>query len=158
MNEEILGRAIRIETNARDFYSRLAGQIKNRGGRRKMQALSRSEEHHKKMLQKRFKSLLGREYKPTTDQDSIADAGGEDPARLGEHSFSDQASALQVVSFAIGMEDRATRYYTEQLNQVDDPKDVRLLKRLVRFETRHKIQLQEEYTRLNGSFYWIYEA
>jgi rubrerythrin len=157
LNEEILGRAIRIEIKARDFYSRLAGQIRNRRGRRKMQTLSRNEEHHKKMLQRRFRSLLGREYNPTTNQDTAADEGGENPTSLGEHVFTDQASAIQVVSFAIGMEDRAARYYTEQFEKVDNPKDVRLLKRLVRFETQHKTKLQAEYLLLNSSFYWISE-
>jgi rubrerythrin len=158
LSEEILCRAIRTEIRVRDFYSVLSDQIQNRRGRRKMHALSRSEEHHKKMLMRRFKSLLGKEYNPSMDQDSITDAGAEDPNILGEHVFTDQASALQVVSFAIGLEDRAAHYYLDQLENVDDPRDVRLLKRLVSFETRHKERLQAEYTRLNSSFYWIPEA
>ena len=158
LNEEIISRAIRIETEAQDFYHRLVGQIQNRGGRRKMKALSRNEEQHKKMLKKWFRSLTGREYNPTPDQDTPADRGGENPAGLGEHVFTDQASALQVISFAIGMEERALRYYTEQLENLDDPKDIGLFKRLIRFEARHKSLLQAEYSRLNSSFYWISDA
>ena len=158
LSEEILCGAIQTEIRAQDFYSRLADQIQNRRGHRKMNALSRNEEHHKKMLEKRFRSLLGREYNPSTDQDKTTDEGAEGPNGLAEHVFTDQASAMQVVSFAIGLEDRAARYYTEQLKKVDDPRDVRLLKRLVRFETRHKDRLQAEYARLNSSFYWISEV
>jgi rubrerythrin len=155
LSEETLCRAIRTEIIARDFYSRLSEQIQNRAGRRKMQALSRSEEHHRKMLIGRFRSLLGREYNPSLDQDSTTDAGAEDPNSLGAHVFTDQASAMQVVSFAIGVEDKAARYYLDQLKNVDDPRDVRLLKRLVRFEAKHKDRLQAEYARLNSSFYWV---
>jgi rubrerythrin len=155
LSEEALHRAIRIEIRARDFYSRLSDQIKNRRGRRKMRALSRSEEHHKNMLIRRFRSLLGREYNPQQDQDNATDMGAEDPNSLGEHVFTDQASAMEVVSFAIGMEDRAARYYAEQLKKVADPRDIKLLKRLVHFETRHKQRLQAEYARLNSSFYWV---
>jgi len=89
------------------------------------------------------------------DQDSTTDAGAEDPNSLGAHVFTDQASAMEVVSFAIGLEDKAARYYLDQLKNVDDPRDVRLLKRLVRFEARHKDRLQAEYARLNSSFYWV---
>ena len=155
LSEEILRGAIQTEIRARDFYSRLADQIQNRKGHRKMNALSRNEEHHKKMLERRFRSLLGREYNPSTDQDKTTDGGAEDPNGLVEHGFTDKASALHVVSLAIGLEDRAARYYTEQLKKVDDPRDVRLLERLVRFETRHKVRLQAEYERLNTSFDWI---
>jgi len=158
LSEEILCRAIHTEIRARDFYSRLADQIQNRRGHRKMNALSHSEEHHRKMFERRFRSLFGREYNPATDQNKTTDEGAEAPNDLGEHVFTDQASAMQVVSFAIGLEDRAARYYTEQLIKVDDPRDVRLLKRLVRFETRHKDRLQAEYARLNSSFYWISEV
>lgn len=141
LSEEILCRAIRTEIRARDFYVRVSDQIKNRRGHRKMRALSRSEEHHKRMLMRRFRSLFGREYNPPMDQDST-DAGAEDPNSLGEHVFKDQDSAMQVVSFAIGIEDTAARYYLDQLRNVDDPADIRLLERLVRFETRHKVSLQ----------------
>ena len=158
LSEEILCRAIHTEISARDFYSRLSDQIQNRRGHRKMRALSRSEEHHKVMLMRRFRSLLGRDYNPSQDQDNTTDVGAEDPNSLGKHVFTDQASAIDVVSFAIGMEDRAARYYFEQLEHVDDPSDVRLLKRLVRFETRHKDRLQAEYARLDNSFYWIPEV
>jgi rubrerythrin len=158
LSEEILRRAIRIEVKARDFYSGLAEQIQNRRGRRKMKALSRNEEHHRRMLQRRFRSLLGRDHDPSSGRDTTTDEGAEDPSSLAEHGFTDQASALQVVSFAIGMEDRAARYYTDQLNNVHDPTDIRLLKRLVRFENRHKNRLQAEYARINGSFYWISEV
>jgi rubrerythrin len=158
LSEETLRRAIRIEIRARDFYSVLSAQIQDRRGRGRMRALSRSEEHHKELLMRRFRSLLGKDYSPVMDQDGITDAGGEDPNILGEHVFTDQASALEVVSFAIGLEDRAAHYYLDQLENVDDPRDVRLLKRLFRFETRHKEGLQAEYSRLNSSFYWIPEV
>ena len=59
---------------------------------------------------------------------------------------------MHVVSLAIGLEEQAARYYAEQLDKVDDPADLRLLERLVRFETKHKDKLQEEYVRLNRSF------
>ncbi len=155
LSEEILRGAIQTEIRARDFYSRLADQIQNRRGRRKINALSRNEEHHKKMLEKRFRSLLGREYDPSTDQDKATGEGAEDPNGLVENGFSDKASALHVVSLAIALEDKAARFYAEQLNKVDDPIDVRLLERLVRFETRHKVKLQNEYDRLNITFNWI---
>ena len=158
LSEEILCRAINTEIRARDFYSRLADQIQNRRGHRRISSLSRSEEHHRKILERRFRSLFGRECNPSTDQNKTTDEGAEAPNGLGEHVFTDQASAMQVVSFAIGLEDRAARYYTEQLTKVDDPRDVRLLKRLVSFETRHKDSLQAEYARLNSSFYWVSEV
>jgi rubrerythrin len=115
-----------------------------------MHALSRSEEHHRRMLVRRFRSLLGREYSLSEDQHGTADMGAEDPSSLGEQVFAGQASALDVVSFAIGMEGRAARYYSERLQEVDDRRDVRMLRRLVHFETRHKDRLQAEYSRLNS--------
>jgi len=106
------------------------------------------------LLERRFRTLLGRDYDPSTDQAKATDEGAEDPSGLAEDGFTDKASAMQVVSLAIGLEERAASYYDEQLKKVDDPRDVRLLERLVRFETGHRDKLKSEHERLNTKFYW----
>ena len=149
LSEELLCRAIQIEYKAWEFYSRWADHLQNRSGRRKMTALSRSEGQHKKLLERRHRVLLGRDYVPSADVDDTADEGAEDPTQSGAHALVDQASALEVVSFAIGMEERAIDFYSAELNKVDDPEDVRMLKSLVRLEVIHKDRLQREFVRLN---------
>ena len=155
LSKEILTRAIGIETKARDFYAGVADNIKSRRGRRRIVALSRSEDRHKKLLERRYRSLFGEDFEPAAARAEEGRQGGEDATGVAEHVFTDKASALDVVSFAIGMEDRAIQYYSEQMKAVDDRRDRKLLARLVRFESKHKGRLQAEYVRLDSFFYWI---
>ena len=148
LTEEILGRGIQIEKAASYFYSSVAGRLENRKSRRKMLSLSKSEGRHKRILEGRHRRLFGSTNIPISEDDSDH-MSVEDLMNQVEHVLTGQSLPLHVVSFAIGLEDRAISYYTEQLEKTDEPGDIRMLKRLVRFETRHKSRLQREYIRIS---------
>ena len=66
----------------------------------------------------------------------------------------DSASSLEIVSFAIGIEDKSIEFYKELLKEAADKPDVKLIGSLVKFEESHKRLLQREYEALSRSNYW----
>ena len=50
---DIMKKAIQSEIMAKDFFSKVSSKIKNKKGRRRMLKLSREEESHRNILEKR---------------------------------------------------------------------------------------------------------
>lgn len=145
---EALSVAIASEIRARDLYREIGSRIKNRAGKRRLDRLARDEDGHRVALESRYRSTTGAEFR-------------YDPATPGGPRFDflktdiyTQAGALEVVSVAIAAEKEASAFYGKQLETVTDPADVKLLRRLVKFEEGHKKRLQREYDRLGKRFSW----
>lgn len=148
MGREALTAAISSEIRARDLYREVSGRIVNRRGKRRMERLARDEEGHRVALAGRFRALFGGEPK--------ADPGAPGGPRFDfvKSDIFSKAGALEVVSVAISAETESATFYGKQLESVTDPGDVKLLRRLVKFEQGHKKRLQREYERLSRGASW----
>jgi rubrerythrin len=150
MSEDILTRAIHREIQTRDFYREVSDGIKNKQGRRQMSKLSGDEDRHRAILSSRFKALFGRDFVP--DPHFPASPGLDSP----RNAVYDQAKALEVVSIGITFENDSIDLYAGLIDKVTDPADIKLLKKLVKFEQGHRQKLQDIYERLHTEGnYWM---
>ena len=140
--------AITSEIRARDLYREIATRIKNRAGKRRLERLARDEDGHRAALESRYRRLYGAEYR----FDPASPAGPR--FDFVKTDIFTQAGALEVVSVAISAEKESAAYYQKQLESVTEPEDVKLLRRLVRFEEGHLRRLQREYNRLREHHTW----
>jgi rubrerythrin len=148
MTEEILTKAIHKEIQIRDFYRDVSGKIDNKKGRKQMLALSNGEDEHRDILSSRYKALFGKNFVPDPGfpADSSLDAR--------KTTVYDQATAVDVVSIGITSENNAISLYRGLIDEVSDDEDIKILKKLIKFEEKHKKRLQRMYTRLQKFNYW----
>lgn len=150
LTEEVLNRAISKELQAARFYTEVSEKVLNKAGRRRMAGLSKEERRHAHLLAGRFKRLTGNPF-------NMDKSDGEQPEfkfESADKNWLNSASSLEIVSFAIGIEDKSIQFYSELLNEVSEKPDQKLLGSLVKFEEGHKRLLQSEYEALNRSNYW----
>ena len=144
---DIMKKAIQSEIMAKDFFSKVSSKIKNKKGRRRMLKLSREEESHRNILEKRYIILYGEEFTP----DPAIQVG--EIFRWKEADIPDIATALEVVSIGIQGENDAIQFYKKQLENVNDAEDIKILEKLIKFEESHKIKLQRMYGRISKGIY-----
>ena len=148
IKEDILSKAIHMEIQARNFYREVSEKIKNKKGRTQMLNLSDGEQEHRDILCERFKALFGRNF--AQDPDYPQDAR----LAASKSAVHDQASALEVVSIGIATEKISIDLYRGLIDEVSEAEDIKLLKKLVKFEEKHKQRLQKIYGRLQKHNYW----
>jgi rubrerythrin len=143
-----LSAAIHSEIRARDLYQEIAKRITNRSGKRRIERLAAEEDGHRAALEARYSRIAGSEFR--------FDPASPDGPKFDfvKKDIFTQAGALEVVSVAIAAEKEAIAFYGKQREAVTDPEDVRLLDRLLKFETGHKKRLQREYEKLEKRFSW----
>lgn len=112
-----------------------------------MLKLSREEESHRNILEKRYIILYGEEFTP----DPAIQVG--EIFRWEEADIPDIATALEVVSIGIQGENDAIQFYKKQLENVNDAEDIKILEKLTKFEESHKIKLQRMYGRISKGIY-----
>ena len=148
MTEEILAMAIQSEIQARNFYGRVSEKVTKPKVKRMVLKIAGDEAGHISVLSRQFRKRFGRDYAPgTTEADpklKVADADA--------YSIS---AALEIVSVAIGLENKAIRFYSEQVERTDDQEERKLLAKLVRFEEGHKKKMQRQHGHLHKGGSWI---
>jgi len=147
LKADIMKKAIQSEIKAKDFYSKVSSKIKNKKGRRRMLTLSKEESSHRNILERRYKKLFGEDFvlDPAIQVSEIF--------RWKEEEISSQATALEVVSIGIQGENDSIQFYKKQFENVNDAEDLKILKKLIKFEESHKIRLQKMYGRLSKVYY-----
>ena len=148
MTEETLTTAIRFEIKSAEFYSDMAARVSNPRGKRRLQKMSREEDGHRQILERRFRTLFSKDYTPVSGVDA------DQRFQFRSTDVFDQAEALEVVSVAIDAERRSIDFYVKHLETAEDGEDRSLLQSLVKFERDHYKKLQREYGRLNKRFDW----
>ena len=146
--EQILSKAIHMEIYIRNFYRELSEGIRNKRGQKQMRRLSDQEDGHRKLLVSRYRGLF--------DKDFVQDPNYPKDPRMEatRDAVYDQTTALEAVTVGIAGEKSAIAFYSEQLDQISNPEDQRLLKKLVKFEESHLNKLQKTYQRLERYNYW----
>jgi rubrerythrin len=144
---EVLAGAIYREIGARDFYRRIAGEIKNREGKDRFKRLSGDEEGHRKKLESWYEKLFGKRL-------------AVDPKMLKETEIKDvklnkQTSAMAALDLAIKAEAAAEEFYATQAGTVSSPELRDLFTKLSGEEHGHYELLTAERNSLAGGFYWF---
>ncbi len=147
MTEEILAKAIQKEIRARDFYGRVSEKVSKQKVKKMVAKIAKEEEGHISLLSRRFSKLFSREYKPVAME--------MDPKlKVAEADAYTVDTALEIVSVAIGMENEAIEFYSEQAERTEDKEEIAMLVKLVKFERGHKKKFQSQFERLQSGFSW----
>ena len=148
MTEEILTKAIQSEVQARDYYNRVAEKVARPKVKKTISKMARDEEGHISTLSRRYRSQFNKDYSPVEVE--------PDPKlKIAEEDAYTVDTALQIISIAIGLEEEAIEFYSEQHDRSDDEEEKKMLKRLFKFEQGHKKKFQKQLDRLNKGFTWI---
>ena len=148
LTEEILLTAIDKELQAERFYATVARRIKNKRGKKRIVRLAKEENHHGILLKRRWVIHFHKSF------DKMQVSNVDPKFEHAKEDWFDSASPLEIVSFAIGIEDRSIQFYGDLLNSISHRADTKLAKRLIRFEESHKQLLQREYQELSRWNYW----
>ena len=147
MTEELLATAIQSEIKARDFYSGVAAKVTIPKVKKIVSKIANDEAGHISVLSKRFSKVFGKDYTPVEIEPDAK-------VKALEAEVLTVDTALEIVSYAIGMEDEAIEFYSEQAERTDDPEERKMLVKLARFENGHKKKMQSQFERLQGGFSW----
>ncbi|RJR28725.1 MAG: hypothetical protein C4574_04425 [Candidatus Latescibacterota bacterium] len=144
---EVLAGAICREIGARDFYRRIAGEIRNPEGKDRFKRLSGDEEGHRKKLESWYEKLFGKRF-------------AADPKMLKETEIKDvklskQTGAMAALDLAIKAEAAAEEFYAKQAETVSMPELRDLFVKLSGEEHGHYELLTAERNTLAGGFYWF---
>jgi rubrerythrin len=142
LSQDILSEAIQFETQTRNFYRIVSERIGNKRGRSQVKTLVKEEDRHRKILEKRYTKLFSSPFA----QEELEPL--PESKRILDHATLDKATALEVASVSIGIENKAIDFYTKHLETVDDPTDKKILTYLIAFEEKHKARFQAEYDKL----------
>jgi rubrerythrin len=148
VGEEFLRKAIHSEIIARNAYEAIAAKIEATEGKQVMLDMSAEEDNHRSLLSTRYQALSGKEFvfdpnlKPGPDFSFV------------EKSVFGHTDAVEALSLCLGAEIDAIAYYSGELVEATETEDVKMLKFLVKFETKHKKKLEKELKRLQDTNHW----
>jgi rubrerythrin len=142
LKQDILTQAIHSEIHARDLYRSLSERLGDRTAKERMLMLSDEENYHRQILSDRYQTLFGQPFEPRADVST-----GPDFELLKSSTYK-YTDIFEVIRLAIGAESEAISFYRKQRENVSDPKDTSILKKLIRFENGHKRRLERELERL----------
>lgn len=143
----VLGGAICREIGARDFYRRIAGEIRNQEGKDRFKRLSGDEEGHRKKLESWYEKLFGRRF--------VADPAMLAEAEIKGVKIAKQTGAMAALDLAIKAEAAAEEFYAKQAAEVSAPELRDLFTKLSGEEHGHYELLTAERNSLAGGFYWF---
>jgi rubrerythrin len=141
--------AVKAEIQAANFYNDLSSKVQNPKATKRLQKLAADEADHRMELLKQYGAHFNQSYRIPKDQEP------EPLFDFAAKAITEQATALEVISVAIGAENKAIERYSTAKEQADNPVDEKLMEKLVKFEQKHKKKLQKEYQRLEKKFDWF---
>jgi rubrerythrin len=152
--------AIRIEKDGLEFYTEAAKQVDDPHGKRMFKTLARDERVHMQLFENARQALLNRgTWLSPEEVEAIS------PKRLVPPPIfptGDQAKAVEIPEHqlaalrrGIQAEEDSIAFYSEQMEQTDDPDGKAMYAFLVEQEEGHRTILQGEYDYLTGSGFWF---
>lgn len=148
VGDEFLHKAIHSEISARDAYKVIANKIEATEGKQVMLDMSAEEDNHHRLLAARYQTLTGREFVFDADLKPGPDF------TFVERSAFNHTDAVEALSLCLGAEIDAISYYEGELVEATETEDIKMLKFLVKFETKHKKRLEKELKRLQETNHW----
>jgi len=144
---EALEEAIYREIGAFRFYTSMADDITNSGGKKKFKEIAGDEKRHREKLESWYNQLSPEEFEVTDEK--------IEKSEIKDISLSERTGAEKALDIAIEAELSANRFYTEQAEKIDSEDLEKLYISLADEEEGHYNLLVAEKNALAGGFYWF---
>jgi rubrerythrin len=144
---EALEEAIYREIGAFRFYSSMASQITNSGGKRKFEEIAGDEKRHREKLESWYNELSPENFSVAGDRVEESEIKGI--------SLDRKTGAEKALDIAIEAELKANEFYAAQAGQVENEELRKLYLTLADEEEGHYNLLVAEKNALAGGFYWF---
>ena len=144
---EALEEAIYREIGAFRFYSAVAGEITNSGGKKKFREIADDEKRHREKLESWYNELSSEPFELSDDRMEESEIKG---IRLDQRTGAEKA-----LDIAIEAELKANEFYSEQAEKVDHQDLKELYLTLAEDEEGHYNLLVAEKNAMAGGFYWF---
>ena len=156
----VIEAAIQVEKDGLAFYTHVAQQIADPGGKRMFESLAADEAAHLGLFEAVRESLLEEDRWLPPEQ-----VAATSPSRFAHPPIFpavDQAKTvkvperqLAVLRRGIQAEDESIAFYSEQMDRVEDADGKAMYGYLVEQEKGHRTILQGEYDYLTGTGFWF---
>ncbi len=152
--------AIQIEQDGITFYTQAAKQTDDPTGKKMFQTLAQDERAHLEVFEKAREALSQREQWLTPEQ--VAEISPPTFPQPPIFPSPDEAAGtaapahrLTVLQQGIQAEESSIRFYTEQMEQTQDPGGRAMYEFLIEQEEAHRTILQGEYDYLTNTGHWF---
>jgi rubrerythrin len=152
--------AIQIERDGLDFYTQAAKQTDDPKGKRMFQTLANDERAHLELFENAREALLSRAEWLTPEQ--VGAISPKTPFRQPVFPTAEAIKTaevptrqLAVLERGIQAEEDSIRFYSEQMERMDDPNAKAMYAYLIEQEEGHRMILQGEYDYLAGTGFWF---
>ena len=152
--------AIQIEKDGLTFYTEAAKQVDDPKGKKMFQTLARDERVHMELFESAREALLNEDNWPSPEK--VEAIVPKKSIRQPIFSTGDEVKAVEVperhlavLRRGIQAEEDSIAFYSEQMEQTDDPNGKAMYAYLIEQEEGHRMILQGEYDYLTGSGFWF---
>ncbi|HLG28656.1 MAG TPA: ferritin family protein [Candidatus Brocadiales bacterium] len=136
---EIIEKAIAEEKKARDFYSKMASQMSDKGARLKLEVMAATEQKHHDFLTSWYIELCGHEPQILESSPPKADEIVKIRRPAKEESFQD------IIGIIVEAEKHAYTFYKEAALKATEPEHKKVFEMLATMEQSHVEQFKGEY-------------
>lgn len=133
---EVIEKAIAEEKKARNFYSKMASQMSDKGAKLKLDAMAATEQKHQDFLTSWYIELCGRE--PQVSESRAAEI-------VKIRIPGKEASFQDIIKIIIEAEQRAYTFYKEAASKTTEPEHKKVFEMLATMEQSHVEQFKGEY-------------
>ena len=144
---DALEEAIYREIGAFRFYSTVAEEITNPGGKKKFEEIAGDEKRHREKLESWYNELSPEKFELSDEKIEESEIKG---IRLDRRTGAEKA-----LDIAIEAELNANEFYSDQAEQVDNRDLRKLYLTLAEDEEGHYNLLVAEKNAMAGGFYWF---
>ena len=154
---KILKTAIEIEDNGLEIFLKFARQTKDETGKNMFIRLALDEMQHRRILEQQFTKLAeGQALKnieiPKSEVEKIAPKIREKQQRTRGESGLKEIDALNT---ALDLEKKASKFFRDQAEAVNEPEAKALFIRLAEWEEAHFDIIQAELDSIQGTGFWF---
>ncbi len=145
--------AIRMETDAINFYREAAERTKHPVGKKMFLSITEDEKRHLEMLSQIFKdiNIQGEELNPVKNIKTIFESMKDDMMKRVE-ATKDELDAFKI---AMQMEKEGVEFYKKAESEAQTEKEISLFKRLIKEEQQHYDIFANTYFFLSDTGSWF---
>ncbi|MBI2559723.1 MAG: ferritin family protein [Planctomycetes bacterium] len=134
---KIIEKAIAEERKARDFYSKMALQVNDKGARLKLEVMAATEQKHYDFLKSWYIELCGHEPQISAEPTDAEIVKIREPGK--EAHFQD------IIGIIVETEQRAYKFYKDAASKTTEPENKKVFEMLAAMEQSHVEQFKGEY-------------
>lgn len=149
--------AIKIEENGLDKFLQYARETKDMTGKNMFIRLAMDEHEHRKILEKQLNSLMeGKKWEPVdvpnSEIENMLPLIREKTQKIkGSYGVAE----IDALNTALDLEKKASEFFRQQADIVDEPEAKKLFIRLAEWEDAHFDIIQAELDAINHTGFWF---